>query len=184
MRTPHTLRLIALGAAVVAPAALTALPVATVAQTIGPGTALISVTGAVETNLVLPILPDTATPTETGFDLRFQDVDRNTLNVTLAVDADRVTDTFVGVGVPGTSVFDAAYFADFLHTQCTTDTVALDATGIYAVIDCVGLHNGAGDATIDLHAELTTLGLPSPSASPAHGSPAPSAPAASPQPVG
>jgi hypothetical protein len=183
MHTPRALRALAL-AALVAPAAIAILPVGVAAQALAPGSALISVSGAVETSLVLPILPDTAVPTENGFELRFQDADLNTLNVTFTVDTGRITDTFVGVGVPGTSIFDAAYFADFLHTQCITDVVALEANGVYAVIDCAGLENGAGDATIDLHAELTTVGLPAPSASPAVGSPAPSAPVASPQPGG
>lgn len=187
MHTPRALRnpllLVAL-VAVVAPAALAALPIGVAAQTIAPGTALISVSGAVETTLVLPLVPGTAVPTDSGFELRFQDADRNTLNVTLTVDSGRVTDTFVGVGVPGTSIFDAAYFADFLHTQCTTQVVMLDATGVSAAVDCAGLENGAGDATIDLHAELTTVGLPTPSASPGLGSPTPSGPVASPQVAG
>jgi hypothetical protein len=165
-----------LGAALVTPA-LAALPLTAAAQTIAPGTALIRVTGAVEASLVLPILPETAAPTETGFDLRFQDEDLNTLNVTFTVDTARIADTFVGVGVPGTSIFDDLYFADFFHTQCITQTVALDATSVYAAIDCAGLENGAGDKTVDLHAELTTVGLALPSASPGLGSPLPSAPA-------
>jgi hypothetical protein len=173
MHTPRGLRALVLGAAVLAPAALAVLPLSAAAQTLAPGTALISVTGAVEDTLELPVVPDTAAPTENGFELRFQDADLNTLNVTFTVDTGRVVDTFVGVGVPGTSIFDASYFADFLHTQCTTNVVSLDASGIYAAIDCVGLENGAGDASVDLHAELTTVGLPGPSGSPASGSPAP-----------
>ena len=178
MRTPRALRSIALAAALVAPV-IAALPFTAAAQTIAPGTALISVSGDIVANLVLPILPDTAAPTETGFDLRFQDADLNTLNVTFTVDTARISDTFVGVGVPGTSIFDDLYFADFFHTQCITQTVHLDATSVYAAIDCAGLENGAGDKTIDLHAELTTVGLALPSASPSAGSPLPSAPAPS-----
>jgi hypothetical protein len=174
MHPPRAFRALVLGTALTA-AAASALPVATAAQTIAPGSALINVTGAMETSLVLPILPETAAPTDTGFDLRFQDADLDTLNVTFTVDTGRVTDTFVGVGVPGTSIFDDAYFADFLHTQCTTQVVSLDAAGITAVIDCAGLENGAGDATIDLHVELTTVGYVAPSASPMVGSPGPSA---------
>ncbi len=182
MHLPRVPRAIALGAALVAPA-LATLPYTVVAQTIAPGTALISVTGDVETSLVLPILPDTAAPTEDGFELRFQDADLNTLNVTFTVDTAHISDTFVGVGVPGTSIFDDLYFADFVHTQCITQTVALDATSVYAVIDCAGLQNGAGDKAIDLHAELTTVGLALPSASPSFVSPVPSVPvpSASPQ---
>lgn len=184
MHTPRALRASVLAAALVTPAALAILPLGTAAQTIAPGTALVNVSGAVEASLVLPLVPGTEVPTETGFELQFQDTQLNTLNVTLTVDTGRVTDTFVGVGVPGTSIFDAAYFADFLHTQCVTQVVMLDATGVYAAVDCAGLENGAGDATIDLHAEFTTVGLPAPSASPGIGSPAPSSPAASPQAAG
>lgn len=181
MHTPRSLRASVLAASLIVAAAL---PLGTAAQTIAPGTALVSVSGAVEADLVLPIVPGTEVPIETGFQLQFQDAERNTLNVTLTVDTGRVTDTFVGVGVPGTSIFDASYFADFLHTQCTTQVVTLDATGVYAAVDCVGLENGAGDATVDLHAEFTTVGLPTPSASPAIGSPMPSGPLASPQAAG
>jgi hypothetical protein len=165
---------------------LAVLPVATAAQTLAPGTALISVTGAVDTTLVLPILPETAAPTETGFDLRFQDDTLDTLNVTFTVEGGSIVDTFVGVGVPGTSIFDERYFADFLHTQCTTQVVSLDATSVSAAIDCAGLENGTGDATIDLHAELTTVGYVAPAASPWAGPPAPSgsgSPAGSPAPM-
>ena len=180
MSTPRALRALALGSLLVAPAIAT-LPLGAAAQTIAPGTALISVSGDVETSKVLPILPDTAAPTEDGFELRFQDADLNTLNVTFTLDTGRIADTFVGVGVPGTSIFDDLYFADYFHTQCLTQTAYLDATSVYAAIDCAGLENGAGDKTIDLHAELTTVGLESPSASPALGSPLPSAPSSSPQ---
>jgi hypothetical protein len=182
MQTPRALRALTLGAALVVPAILS-LPLATGAQTLAPGTALISVSGDVEATLVLPILPETAAPTETGFDLRFQDADLDTLNVTFTVDTARISDTFVGVGVPGTSIFDDLYFADFLHTQCITQTVSLDATSVYAAIDCAGLQNGAGDKTIDLHAELTTVGYELPSASPSAGSPLPSAPVPSSSPL-
>jgi hypothetical protein len=184
MHSHRILRPIVLAAALVTPAALAALPLTTTAQTLAPGTALISVSGAVETVLVLPIVPETAAPTEDGFELRFQDEALETLNVTFTVDAGRITDTFVGVGVPGTSIFDDLYFADFLHTQCTTQVADLDASSVYAAIDCSGLENGAGDKTVDLHAELTTVGLPSPSASLASGSPMPSVPAPSMEPAG
>lgn len=184
MHAPRALRPLALAATLIVPVALSLLHVPVAAQStapvLAPGTALVTVSGDIEASLVLPLLPETASPTDTGFDLRFQDATLDTLNVTFTVDTGRVTDTFVGVGVPGTSIFDAAYFADFLHTQCATTVVSLDANGIHALIDCVGLENGAGDATIDLHAELTTVGLASPSASPGVGSPLPSAPASSP----
>ena len=182
MHTPRALRALALGSLLVAPA-LATLPLGAAAQSLAPGTALISVSGDVETIMVLPILPETAAPTETGFELRFQDADLNTLNVTFTVDTGKISDTFVGVGVPGTSIFDDLYFADYFHTQCRTETAYLDATSVYAAIDCAGLENGAGDKTIDLHAELTTVGLAAPSASPGLGSPLPSAPA-SPQVAG
>jgi hypothetical protein len=145
------------------------------AQTLAPGSALISVTGDVEGNWVLPVVPETVAPTEDGFELQFQDAELDTLNVTLTVDTGRISDTFVGVGVPGTSIFEDLYFADFLHTQCMTTTVALEPTAVYAAVDCTDLGNGAGDKTVDLHAEFTTVGLPAPSASPGSGSPAPAA---------
>jgi hypothetical protein len=162
------------------PGGLALLPMAGAAQTLAPGTALVSVTGDVETTLVLPLVPGTGTPTEDGYELRFQDATLDTLNVTLTVDAGLLADVFVGVGVPGTSIFDDAYFADFLHTQCVTDVVTLDATGVALAIDCAGLENGAGDTSVDLHVELTTVGLPDPSGSPVVGSPTPSGPASSP----
>lgn len=175
MHGPRRLRSLILGAALIAPVALTATAWPVAAQTIAPGSALVSVTGDVEGTWVLPVVPDTVAPTQDGFELQFQDATLDTLNVTLTVDTGRISDTFVGVGVPGTSIFDDLYFADFLHTQCTTTTVALEPTAVYAAVDCHDLENGAGDKTVDLHAEFTTVGLPAPSASPASGSPAPSA---------
>lgn len=180
MRTSRPLRPLALATALLLPVGMALLPVAGAAQTIAPGTALVAVTGDIETTVVLPIVPGTQMPTADGFDLRFQDATLGTLNVTLGVDSGRVTDTFVGVGVPGTSIVDDAYFADFLHTQCVTSVATLDVTGIHAAIDCSDLENGAGDATIDLHVELTTVGMPSPSGSPSVGSPMPSVPSSSP----
>lgn len=180
MHAPRAIRPFALAATLAVPVGLALLQVPAAAQSLAPGlppgTALVSATGDVETTLVLPILPETAAATETGFELRFQDADLDTLNVTFTVDTGRVRDTFVGVGVPGTSIFDEAYFADFLHTQCATQVVSFDASGIHAIIDCVGLENGAGDKVIDLHVELTTVGSPSPSASLVVGSPWPSVP--------
>jgi hypothetical protein len=175
MHTPRALRPFALGAALVAPLALAVMPVAVTAQTLAPGSALISLSGDVEGNWVLPVVPDTVAPTADGFELQFQDDSLDTLNVTLTVDTGRISDTFVGVGVPGTSIWDDLYFADFLHTQCTTQTVVLEPSAVYAAVDCHELSNGNGDKTVDLHAEFTTVGLPAPSGSPASGSPAPSA---------
>src|SRR5262245_28977708 len=183
MHTPRALRRFVLGAALLAPVALANMAMPAAAQTLAPGSALISVSGDVEGNWVLPVVPETVAPTADGFELQFQDDSLNTLNVTLTVDTGRISDTFVGVGVPGTSIFDDLYFADFLHTQCTTQTVALEPSAVYAAVDCTDLGNGAGDKTVDLHAEFTTVGLPEPSASPESGSPAPfesSSPAPSP----
>lgn len=53
-----------------------------------------------------------------------------------------VTDAFLGVGVPGTSIFEPAHFADFLHIQCAVTETTLDATGVAGTIDCTDLGNG------------------------------------------
>lgn len=144
----------------------------------GPA-AHITTVGDIATDLVLPFDPTSDQPTGDGsFDLRWQDADLNTLILTLDVAGGAVTSAFVGVGVPGTSIEDATYFADFLRTQCTVTADGLGSASLTGTIDCPGLENamdGADAKTIDLTASFSAGA--SPVASPA---PEPSGEAAAP----
>jgi hypothetical protein len=132
-----------------------------------PGTAHIRTTGMVEADLVLPVQVDRTVATDSGYDLRFQDHALDTLNISLTVTNGTVTDAFVAVGVPGTTIDEPAYFADFFHTQCAVDVMTLDATGVAGTIECTDLDNGEGSGTVSLQAAFDTgvieATMPSPS---------------------
>ena len=92
----------------------------------------------------------------------------DTLNVSLTVTNGTVTDAFVAVGVPGTSIDEPAYFADFFHTQCAVEVTSMGATGVAGTIDCTDLDNGEGSGTVSLQAAFDTgvIATAAPSASP------------------
>jgi hypothetical protein len=134
-----------------------------------PGTAHIRTSGLVTADLLLPLQPEMTTIAGPSAELRFQDATLDTLNISLTLDSQGVSDSFVGVGVPGTSIFEAAYFADFLHTQCTTTVSTLEPNRIAGTITCADLGNGDDTGTIALDAAFDTgvVGSAAPSASPA-----------------
>ena len=106
--------------------------------------------------------------TDSGYELRFQDEQLDTLNITLTGGNGVLTDSFVGVGVPGTSIFEPAYFADFVHSQCQVTVTSLEPTDVAGSIECAELGNGDDTGTIDLTAEFSSgpIALPASSASP------------------
>jgi hypothetical protein len=132
-----------------------------------PGTARIRTGGMVDAEMVLPIQPGMTTITDSAAEIRFQDATLDTLNISLTLDSRGVSDSFVGVGVPGTSIFEAGYFADFLHTQCVTTVTTLEMTRIAGTITCADLGNGDDSGTITLDAAFDTgvIGATAPSAS-------------------
>lgn len=166
--------LIPAGAMAQSPAA----PAASPALREGPA-AHITTTGDITAELFLPFDPASELPTGDGsFDLRWQDDSLNTLIVTLDVAGGAVTSAFVGVGVPGTSIDEPTYFADFVRSQCDVRVDGLGTDSLTGTIDCAGLENamsGADAKTIDLTASFSAGA--SPVASPA---PEPSAEAVAP----
>jgi hypothetical protein len=160
----------ALAAACTGPQAPTGTPAAlspTVAATLAPvpteipteaaatapaaGTATVQITGDVTMDVSIPQEDSTEFPSEDGsFDLRWQDDDLNTLNVTLDIAGGEMTDAFVAVGVPGTTTSDEDYFADFLRTACEVELGRLDETVVEGTFSCPGLSNGAGTKTVDV----------------------------------
>lgn len=157
-----------------ATAAALIVPAAALAQSpAAPGTspalregpaAHITVSGDLTADLVLPYDPASELPTGDGsFDLRWQDDALNTLALTLDVAGGAVTSAFVGVGVPGTSIDEPTYFADFVRTQCTVATDGLGTDALTGTIDCAGLENamsGADAKTIDLTASFSAGASP------------------------
>lgn len=157
-----------------ATAAALIVPAAALAQSpAAPGTspalregpaAHITVSGDLTADLVLPYDPASELPTGDGsFDLRWQDDALNTLALTLDVAGGAVTSAFVGVGVPGTSIDEPTYFADFVRTQCTVATDGLGTDALTGTIDCAGLENamsGADAKTMDLTASFSAGASP------------------------
>jgi hypothetical protein len=136
-----------------------------------PGTARIATTGDVTLTMDIAQDPSSEFPTGDGsFDLLFKDADLNTLYVTLDLAEGVVTSAFVGVGVPGTSIADDTYFADFFRSQCLVSVDQLDETIVSGTVACEGLENANSEKplTVDLTAEFSAvpaLASPSPEAS-------------------
>ncbi len=138
--------------------------------TLQPGTAHIRTSGLVTADKVLTPQPGMTTITDSSAELRFQDATLDTLNISLSIDFRGVSDAFVGIGVPGTSIFEATYFADFLHTQCTTTVRTLDMTLVAGSITCTDLGNGddTGAITLDATFDTGVIDVTARSASPAN----------------
>jgi hypothetical protein len=115
------------------------------------GTAQVITSGDVTANVVLPMDVEMAEfPSGDGsFDLRWQDDELNTLNITIDVAAGEVTSAFVGIGVPGTAIVDDDYFADFLRLECEVDVSRMDATEVEGTFACLDISNGADTKAID-----------------------------------
>jgi hypothetical protein len=131
-----------------------------------PGTAHVVTAGDVAQDVVLPQSSVEFPGSDGSFDLQWQDASRNTLNLTLDLAAGEVVSSFAAVGVPGTSIVDAAYFADFLRDVCSL-SVEVAADSVMGRLECPGLSNADGTATIDLVADFSALAAPvTPSAGP------------------
>lgn len=180
------LRLLVLASIMIVPAAPAgaqdATPSALPSPMAGP-LAQIRTSGDVATQLVLPLEPGTATPDDEGtYELRYIDASRHTLVVTLEMAGDELTGAFVAVGLPGTSIMEPDYFADFLRSRCRVMLRPIEGPGVAGDIACAGLEDGAGSRTIDLEASfdsrapMTVDASPAPSVS---GSPMPSVDASS-----
>jgi hypothetical protein len=174
--SPRPVRLLA-GAALLA----LALPAGALAQSAAPSasgasigsTAHVVTRGDVNADLVLPFDPDSELPTGDGsFDLRWQDDRLDTLVLTLDVSGGAVTSAFVGVGVPGTSIDDPDWYADFVRSQCDVSVTRMDASGVEGTIACRDLENalsGDDSRSIDLDVQFAAApgGAPGPSIAPA-----------------
>jgi hypothetical protein len=119
------------------------------------GSARIRTSGAISTELVLPQVSEVFPEADGTFELQWQDVGLDTLNVSLDLAAGQLRSAFVAVGVPGTSIYDADYFADFVRTQCSVSLVRFDASAIEGTVSCNDLANADDDRTIDLEATFT-----------------------------
>lgn len=146
-----------------APASSAAPGASTPALREGPA-AHITTTGDITADRFLPFDPASELPTGDGsFDLRWQDADLNTLVLTLDVADGAITSAFVGVGLPGTSIADPTYFADFVRSQCDVTAIGLGTDSVTGTIDCAGLENamsGTDAQTIDLTASFSAGASP------------------------
>jgi hypothetical protein len=171
IRPNPRLLLAATTAALLVPAGALAQSPAAAAGTASPAPDLregpaahITTTGDLTADLVLPFDPTSELPTGDGsFDLRWQDTELNTLILTLDVAGGAVTSAFVGAGLPGTSIEDPTYFADFVRSQCTVTADGLDTDSVTGTIDCTDLENamsGADAKTIALTASFSAGASP------------------------
>jgi hypothetical protein len=114
-----------------------------------------------------------------SFDMVFQDGQLDTLRVTIDLADGSVTSAFIAVGVPGTSIDDETYFADFFRSQCQVSLTRLDETAAQGAFRCDGLENASSDNPKSVNLQGEFYAIPTATASPgASGSPAPSASAA------
>jgi hypothetical protein len=117
----------------------------------------------VEATVVLPQGAFSEFPGMDGsFDMVFQDESLNTLYVTLDIVGGTVTSAFVGVGLPGTSLDDADYFADFFRSQCLVHLTQLDAAGAQGSFVCDELENASSENPQRVDAEGTFYAVPAP----------------------
>jgi hypothetical protein len=132
-----------------------------------PSEAHIVVSGSINTELTLPFVPSGAFPTGTGsYELQWQDAGLNTLNVTLDMAGGALTSAFVAVGVPGTSIYDTSYFADFFRSQCQVAVTRLEEQAVEGTLACPGLKNADDTATVDVTGEFSARAPLIPTSSP------------------
>jgi hypothetical protein len=126
----------------------TALEPPTGALAFTSGTAQAATGGGVATTFDAILTSGTWSPDTGQLELYYADDAGDTALVRLQVESS-VTDTFVAIGAPGSTIDDANYFFDGTHTQCTATISRFDQTGIDGGFSCLDLPNGAGDLTID-----------------------------------
>jgi hypothetical protein len=120
----------------------------------------VATTGDVAVTMDIPQDPTSEFPTGDGsFDLLFKDRELNTLYMTLDLAAGSITSAFVGVGLPGTSLADDTYFADFFRSQCLVGLSRLDETTAAGTLTCTGLENASSEnpLTVDVTAEFVAV---------------------------
>jgi hypothetical protein len=139
-----------------------------------PGSAQVVTTGDLPATIELPQAAASEYPTGDGsFDLLFQDAELNTLLVTLDVASGQLTDAFVGVGLPGTSIYDETYFADFFRTNCEVAVSLLNAAAVQGTITCDELENASSESPMTIALEAQFHAVPeAPSPSPTTSPPA------------
>jgi hypothetical protein len=113
------------------------------------GAAQVTTTGDVARTISATLTsPGTWTPDTGQLELYYAAAAGDTVLVRLQVQSS-VTDTFVAIGAPGSTIDDANYFFDGMHTQCMATISRFDQTGIDGGLSCLDLPNGSGDMTID-----------------------------------
>jgi hypothetical protein len=126
-----------------------------------PGTAHVVLSGSTNVELTLPFVPTGAFPSPDGsYELQWQDAGLNTLNLTLDLAGGTLTDGFVAVGAPGTSIFDTTYYADFFRTQCQLRVTRLEGAVVEGDFTCPGLTNSDDTATVDVTGEFSAVPPP------------------------
>lgn len=130
---------------------------------LAPGTAHVVMSGSTNIELTLSFVPSDTFPTPDGsYDLLWQDAELNTLNLTLDLAGGTLTDGFVAVGAPGTSIFDTTYYADFFRTQCQLAVTRLEDAVIEGDFTCSELANADDSAIVDVQGEFSAV-APAPS---------------------
>jgi hypothetical protein len=129
---------------------------------LAPGTAHVVLSGSTNVELTLPFVPTDTFPTPDGsYELQWQDAELDTLNLTLDLAGGTITDGFVAVGAPGTSIFDTTYYADFFRTQCQIAVTRLEDTVVEGDFTCSELANADDTAMVDVTGEFSAV-LPPP----------------------
>ena len=130
---------------------------------LAPGTAHVVISGSTNVELTLPFVPTDTFPTPDGsYDLQWQDEELDTLNVTLDLAGGALSDGFVAVGAPGTSMFDTTYYADFFRSQCQLAVTRLEDAVVEGDFTCPQLANADDSATVDVTGQFSAV-APTPS---------------------
>jgi hypothetical protein len=90
-------------------------------------------------------------PATAEFELRWRNDEGRALLLTGTFSPDGTTldDAFVGIGAPGTSLFDEEFSPDAFHSQCTVEVSSFDGSAIEGDFQCAELERGDGTKVID-----------------------------------
>jgi hypothetical protein len=115
------------------------------------GEASVQVTGDVEAEFTAPIDVGESVYNEedSEHDLLFLAEDGNALRVTVQAPEGVDEEPFIGIGLPGTSLFDENYFPDQFNTRCEVELTTATPTAIEGSFRCNDLDRGDGEQTID-----------------------------------
>ena len=125
---------------------------------VGGGEARVDVNGDVNESFTASLDPDaenTLTPCSGESELTWVNEQGRRLTTTLTIEDGELTDAFVAIGLPGSSLFDKEYYPDALHTQCTVTVSKLDQAGVAGAIECEGLERADGQRSIDATATFS-----------------------------